>query len=166
MSDSQLTRWHEQLVRRVRRRRSGARSATSDQDLVQETYLRVLARGVPARTGDDARDAKTLRRLLHWQLEFVILDDARRHGVERARGNRHSAPPPHEATSSDTTPTQRAVGNELVDRLRADLDTRERTAIDLFAWRGHRAADVGDRLAMSGGAVRSLMRRLRARLQR
>jgi RNA polymerase sigma-70 factor (ECF subfamily) len=126
-------------------------------DLLQEVRARILR----AEASFEGRTEPEVRRYIRRTVETVTDETIRRFDQAKRRANREIQLP--EALASDhTSPTQRAVRNELLDRLAealAALPSDQRLAIELKHLEGLSLAATAARMGKTGPAAAGLLRR-------
>ncbi len=152
-----------------------ARHATPE-DLVGETFLRVLASGTLHSFA--AREEGALLRFLIKVLHDVAADFYRRHGRRKRGAGRpemslttgsddgDSIPGPPALQAAGTTPTSRARVNEIESLCRTQLSEREWGAWRLCEMEDCTSIEAADRLDCTDAAVRGLVLRARQKILR
>ena len=147
------------------------RRHVTDEDIVDEVFLRALSSGLLARFEDRGRGS--LMGALYTVLERVLSDAARRHfgTLKRGAGLQHVALDEaalgvdgDSPASADPTPTSQARTHDLLDRCRSVLSAREWEVWRLRHVESLDFASIGARLQLSEAAVRGLHFRARERI--
>lgn len=140
-------------------------SSATPEDLVGDCLVRVLGSGALRRFEDRGRGS--LAGFLATVLDRVVLDACRRtSAAKRDHGPRALDADGAGAAAAGSTPTSAARAEELLALCCAVLAPRD---WELWRWielDGLRSEDVAQRTGTTAAAVRSRMRRIRARLLR
>ena len=152
---------------RVSRRMRFLRAGASEEDLVDEVFVRALASGMLG--SFEPRAPGALRHALGRVLQFVLADACRRAGAARRR------PPdagpgaaarchPELQPAIAGSPSGVAQLNELLELCRSALDPHEWDAWWLVEVEGLTSKEAGERLGRTASSVRGVVLRARARL--